>query len=836
MGTRPRVMTSAGRLAAWLGLVAGLLATGLEAQQSPGPQAHSAALSGTVLAADAASPLPYAIVTLLPLSADSAAPRVAVPADDARTVVTRHDGTYRFSNISPAAYRVLIRCIGYHAASVDVELRRPTGVNVSVALEVAPVRLRPIEVHAVSADLYAGGARSVGGAGRGRVEIERWRQRSFLTSDVRVLTHEDVLSAATLGATDPFRALQRLPGVTTRDNWTAEIWTRGAGWDQTRVYFDGLPLFNPFHAGGMTTAVNDYVLGSVLFHPGVRSVSLGEGAAGVVNLTSRPAAGTGDLRGQGTLNWLGVGFALERRLLGGRAGALMAARRSSPDASREIPKEFSDVVARFDIDLGGERRLELSGIWERDWIRQPLDEGATHNTFAWGNAGARLTLDMPVSGAFSRHTIGVSRFDVAARHTEEGELLAPVDVYRQVQARTDGLITYLTAHGEFGSPTPDEYETGWRAGYALTHQSLRYDGAAPAPHPVQTFSSAAPPDGRLTVAALWAEARWKPASRLSVQGGIRVEGSTALPNAGPIRLAPQLAGRYAIADRFTLTAGIGRSYQYLQSLAPAGVRVGPGLTTGHFWLLAGEDAPVLQNDLVSIGLERWLGADLLASVNLYARRGSGIALIDPSPGPLPETPSVVVGRNRAGGVETSVRRLAGRFTWAAGYTYSFSEMEAAGLRFPAAEDRRHAFDLTSTWHVPFRILGGSLSLAQAYTAASGAPYTRLYPGARACDEEQGLCETVVPDVAGTPNASRGSWHLGLDQRLDWERAFSAWRLGFYFHNRLALGHGNHVTYTVTRGGPCRRSSMDAPYCDPQLDHFEPDVPYSDILAGVRIWF
>jgi hypothetical protein len=810
--------------------VAGVPWSALEAQQS-------AALSGTVLAADAASPLPYAIVTLLSLPADSEETHSSAPdGDHVRTVVTRHDGTYRFSDIPPAAYRVHIRCIGYHAASVDVELRRPTGINVSVALEVAPVRLRPIEVQAVSVDLYGGGAKSASGAGRGRIEIERWRQRSFLTSDVRVLTHEDVLSAATLGNSDPFRALQRLPGVTTRDNWTAEIWTRGAGWDHTRVYFDGLPLFNPFHAGGMTTAVNDYVLGSVLFHPGVRSVSLGEGAAGVVSLTSRPASGTGDVRGQGTLNWLGVGLALERRLFGGSGGALVAARRSSPDGSGVIPKEFADVVARVDADLGAERRLELSGIWERDWIRQPLDAGATHNTFAWGNLGARATLDVPVSGLFSRHTVGVSRFDVAARYTEEGALLAPADAFREVQAHTDGVITYLTANGEFGSPMPDEYETGWRAGYGLIHQSLRYDGAAPAPHPVQTFSSAATPDGRLTVAALWAEARWKPARRLSVQGGIRVEGSEALANAAPVRLAPQLAGRYALADRLTLTGGMGRSYQYLQSLAPAGLRVGPGLTTGHFWLLAGDSAPVLQNDIVSIGLERWLGAGLLASVNLYARRGTGIALVDPTPGPLPETPNVVEGRNRAAGIETALRQLAGRLTWSVGYTYSYTEMEAAGRRFPAAEDRRHAFDVTSIWYVPLRILGGSISIAQAYTAASGAPYTRLHPGERVCDEDRGLCETVVPDVAGEPNASRGSWHLGLDQRLDWERRFSAWRLGFFFHNRLALGHRNNVTYTVSRGGPCRRSTPDAAYCDPREDRFERDVQYSDLLAGVRIWF
>ncbi len=834
MGIMHGVVNRVGWAAACLGLAAGLPAIALEAQQPRGTDELGGTISGTVLAVDAASPLPFAIVTLTPLPS---APATNAPAaHNARAVVTRHDGTYRFSDILPAAYRLHIRCIGYQATSVDVELLHPKGVNVSVALEVAPVLLRPIEVHAVSSDLYAGRAKAQAGVGLKRVEIEQWRQRSFLTSDVRVLTHDDVLDAVTLGASDPFRALQRLPGVTARDNWAAEVWTRGAAWDQTRVYFDGLPLFNPLHAGGVTTAVNDDVLGSVLFHSGVRSVSLGEGAVGVINFASRPAGGTGDVRGYGTLGWLAAGLTLERRFFDGRVGALVGGR-VSPDRSHDLPKDYVDIVARVDVDLGAERYLELSGIWERDWIRNSLDGGPTYNRFAWGNLAARLTLDMPVSGAYSRHTIGFSQFDRVARQTKTGALGEPFDVYNLIQPSTDGLIRYLSASGEFGSLIPDETETGWRAGYQLTHQFLTNDGAPPAPYPIPTFSGSATPDGRLTVASLWAEARWKPARRLRLQGGIRVEGSRAIQNAGRVRLAPQLSGRYAVTGRLNLTAGLGRSYQYLQTLGPAaaGSRIGPGLAIGHVWLLAGENTPAVQSDIVSIGAERWLGRDLLASVNLYLRRGAGITLIDPTPGPLPETPKIVVGRNHARGIEIAVRRLAGRLTWSAGYTYALSEMQAAGLQFPAAEDRRHALDVTSTWHVPKRIFGGSLAVAQAYSAASGAPYTRLHPGWRVRDSEPGSWETIVPDVLDEPNAARTSWLMSLDQRIDWEREFSAWRLGFYLHNWVGLGYRNEVTYTVSRDGPCRRGSIDAPYCDAQHDRFAPDVPW-DMLAGVRIWF
>src|SRR5207247_2600455 len=109
-----------------------------------------------------------------------------------------------------------------------------------------------------------------------RVDMERDRQRRYLASDVRGLTAADLLEAQTVGEPDVLRALQRFPGVTTRDDFTAQLWTRGARWSDTRVYYDGLPLFNPVHAAGAISAVQPEAIGAAYFHPGVRSAALGE--------------------------------------------------------------------------------------------------------------------------------------------------------------------------------------------------------------------------------------------------------------------------------------------------------------------------------------------------------------------------------------------------------------------------------------------------------------------------------------------------------------------------------------------------------------------------------
>ncbi len=815
-----------------LAAVAHLPVGGAAAQNEGG---RGGSIAGTVLAADLSAPLSWATVSITQISSPTAAGETEFPRD--RTAITLDDGVYRFADLPAAEYRLRIRRIGYHPATIEVELRQPNNVTVSAALELAPVRLERVEVTGITPDKYDRAEEGNGDAGERRIGIERWRQQAFLGSDVRALTHGDVLEAVTLGTADPLRALQRLPGVSTRDSWTAEIWTRGASWGQTRIYFDDLPLLNPLHAGGVTSAVNEDILGSVLFHPGVRPVTLGEGAAGVVHLRSRPAGGHGDLRGYAGASLFSGGITIERRLWGGRVGALLGGRRSAIAGKNldNLPQEYGDLAARFDVDLGREWSLEASGLWERDWIHDDLPDGPKDNEFAWGNTVGRLTLDGPVPGANSRHTAGFSQFDLSVTQTRSAASIDRFNSRYPTQGNTNGRINHFVLSGEFGSVIPEQDMDGWRAGYQLLHRFLKYDGAPAAPYPIQTFEGPLSLRRELTVGSLWGEARWKPASRLTVQGGMRVEASPTVRDEGRVRLAPRASARYAATERLSLSAGVGRSFQYLQMLTQAGLSIGPGLATSHVWLLAGPETPATRSDVVSLGAEQWLSDRWLTSATLYLRRVSGITLVDPTPGPLPARPRIVSGDGEARGFEVSLRRMAGSFTMSASYSLGVSDIQAAGLRFPATSDRRHAFDATGMWRVPRKFLGGAIRAFGAFAATSGAPYTPLYPGSYECDYGLDYCREIVSDIIGEPNSARSPRYAMLDLQFDWNRAFSAWKLGFFVHFHNVLRHNTAVTYSVSREGPCRRDTADAPFCSRQQDFFRPDMP-AVTTTGLRVSF
>ena len=841
------------RVLATLSLAICALAVGADAQEASIALPETGVVSGFVLTSDGSSPLPQAIVSLSTLT-----PSFSGDGHDShtigspRTTVTHTDGGYHFADVYPAQYRLEIRRIGYRPATVDVEMRRASTVNVSAVLEVTPVHLEQLEVRAASLDLF-GRTSHADELGQRRIDIERWRQRAFLSSDVRALTHTDVLESVTLGTADPFRALQRLPGVTTRDDWTSEVWIRGANWGQTRVYFDGMPLFNPLHAGGVTSAINENAIGSVLFHPGVRPLPLGEGAAGVVNMTSRPAGGTGDLRGYGDLALFGGGLTLERRFLDGRVGVLAGARKSGLDFLTKqtelrhsqdevngqgfaLPDKYADAIARIDIGLGKNAFIEASALWEHDWISDSLEQGGpAFNNFSWGNAATRVTLDVPLWGVYSRHTLAWSHFGLNVNQTEPRPSVSFYDWQSPTQIGSRGRVDQLSGRGEFGSVIPEEDDAGWRAGYQVTVNRSKYNGAPQSPHPFQVHVGPIEINEKLVVVSGWGETRLKPLSKLTFQGGVRLDGTTSQLEGGRLHIAPQVSGRYSVSEQLSVSASVGRSHQYVQALAPAGLTVGPGLAVSHVWRLAGDSIPPLQSDVVTIGAEYWIGDEWLGSANIYYRKSSAMTLVDPTPGPKQSRPRTVLGENEARGLELSIRRIAGQVTMSANYTFGISEIRSAGLQFPSPSDRRHSLDFTSAWMVPRTFLGGSVRLVAAHTAASGAPYTRIHPGRYVCNYELDYCTEFVFDILELPNDARAPWYSALDMLGEWTKYYSAWRFTIHLQLRNLLDRNNDITYAVTRGGPCDRPTIDTPFCSSAADEFQPGVRRQGIF-GLKIEF
>ena len=285
-----------------------------------------------------------------------------------------------------------------------------------------------------------------------------------------------------------------------------------------------------------------------------------------------------------------------------------------------------------------------------------------------------------------------------------------------------------------------------------------------------------------------------------------------------------------------MSAAYSRTFQYTQALAPAGPGVGPDLHVSDVWLMAHDTVPALRSDLATVGAEVWWGAGWLGSATLYGRYTTGLTVPDPAPGVLsPTRPVFVAGQNQAGGLELSVRRLAGRVTGSLAYSEGVSEVWAAGWRYPSGAERRRAIDATAMVRLSPAVRAGA-----AFSAASGAPYTRFVLGPAPCDTLLVLCtdSLLVTNAVERPNAHRAPTYVTMDLLAEWSRSFSSWRLAAFVQLRNALNRRNAVTYVGSfesctvdpRRAPDRRQVAPG-VCD-AFDRGLPLLP----LVGVSVAF
>jgi hypothetical protein len=788
------------------------------AQSANGVQPPRRAIAGEVVDAETLRPLRGASVVLLPVSAAVLPPTLANSssfASQARVVVTSELGAYGFDDLPVGDYQIRVQRVGYKPVTLDVGLRASDDARLSVGLTVAAIRLHPLTVRAEPRPPYGRMETATESEDAARAGAARLRQRLFLGTDVREVTHPDVVEAVTLGSTDLFRAFHRLPGVTTRDDDAAELWTRGSRPDLTRIYFDGQPLFSSLHSFGLHSGIGTNAVGAAFLHPGVRPASIGEGGAAIVDVRSRPGGGTGGIRGITELTsgpspiWsANARAALDQRLRDGRAAWMLAGGRSFGDLLRPgvngtsvigFPAYFADLTGRVDLELAPGRRLEVSGLWLRDVREDDPNHNPFSKRYAWGSDVGRATLTWPIGRLRSRHSIGASRFraSVDTLGTTLETSPGPYDDWayfgqmREVPLRS--AVLHGSLSGEFELASSGTNPPPWMLGYELTARQTEFEG-----DPRFTLLRIESTSSRLVqsrpTASLWGIWRWSPSARLRVEPGIRVDAGPAPANAGTLRAMPRAQARFALDSQTALSAGIGRSIQYTQSVGRLERSLQAITFPTPLWLAADDSTPALYSDIATIGIERWLGASWLAAANAYHRWSIGFLVRDPKPGRLLDRGLVVEGQERASGIELSARKLAGRVTGSAAYTYGDARTAAAGLHFPSNQDRRHSFDMTLLAR-----LKPSVQLSAAYTYATGAPYTRLR-STRATFPENYYLFQEFPDslLAEAPNALRMPSYSSLDLAIEWNFGIGTARASTYFQVQNVLRRVNFGPYFAER--------------------------------------
>jgi hypothetical protein len=502
------------------------------------------------------------------------------------------------------------------------------------------------------------------------------------------------------------------------------------------------------------------------------------------------------------------------------------------DTGTWIPYSFYDVTGRFNADLGRGYALEASGLVEEDQVHGQVRQLLRPTAGTWGNQLGRVSLLAPLGPWRAAWTLGASRFNGAIQPiASTGSIAADAATH----GPTTNGVTVVTASAEVAPADP---ENRWSAGIDVASLHEQYVGQFPRPYPVVVLPDTLVLGRRLTTLAAWGERRFRMGALTALEVGVRAEVHRPVPNAAAVDLAPKAALRVGPVGVLTLTAAAQRSWQYTQALAPAGPSVGPDLYLTDVWLLAGDTIPALRADVATAGVEVQLGGAWIASANVYRRRTTGMAVPEPGPGPLKDTrPIFVTAVNDASGVELSVRRLAGRWTFSGAWSYGRSTLTAKSALFPiwyhypSPADRRHVADVTAMLR-----LRGAFRLGAAATWASGAPFSRFLLGPTPCasgDPCSGADSTAL--YIESPNAARAPSYAAVDLLADWSGRLGRIQVGAFVQLRNLLNRANAVTYT----GSVSACTPDPPTLvavgGGVCDRFGRGVPLLP-LAGVRLVF
>jgi hypothetical protein len=828
-------------LCLWAGVLCwGGTAAPARAQVAAAPTA-TGTIAGLVVDAENARPLAGAHVFLEPVVSVLPALHTRTGPPDfpfAHVIETDSGGAYSFARIPPGRYRVHVERPGYQRTQIDVDLSAG-GARVTVGLSLEPIRLPEMHVHTEPAQPYLRTTSHVAERLGARRTAVRQRQVEHLETDVRSLTAGEVAEAVTLGEADLFRALQRMPGVGRRDDYTAVLWTRGAPWVQTRVYFDGMPLYNPTHAGSLFSSISPNGVGAVTYHPGVRSAEWGEGAAGILDLRSRKGRSNGGVSGSADLSLVSAQLALDGDLLDGRVAWMVAGRRThvdllaasweylSPGNGLEVPYDFADVTTRLDVRIGPVS-LEASGLNERDRLRGDIPGLLVGNTGRWGNRVGQVTARVAVGPLEVSATTGATRFATVVHETWRARRFGATGDDEVTLPTLESGIDHDRSGIRVGTAAAAAGWLQWALGYEEVAERIRYDG------PFSLLLEGIPglvPDsveripfrlaGRRNYVALWGETRVRVGQRLEVQAGLRVEDGDSVRHHGERLVAPRLSLRWAASHELALSAGWGRSYQYTQAIGATAGPLGPQLHLGHLWVLAGEGFPAIQSDIATAGASLWVRDAWLLGLNAYHRETSGVTEPDPTPGVIRPDRAHVEADGTAYGVEASVRRLVGRWTGSLGMALARAEVRTDSLRYPSSADVRFSTDATAAWRMNDHVrVGGALSLA------TGAPFTR-----------------VVTDVAGgsmprlgEPGAFRTPRYAGLDLMVDYTGDIAGWDVGAYLQLLNALGRANRITYVGSLDLCADENPAASCTGEPVIrDRFKSGLPRLP-LVGFRVTF
>jgi hypothetical protein len=709
-----------------------------------------------------------------------------------RGTLTGTDGRFAIAQLAPGRYQLRARALSYRQTEIPVTVTAGAATTVTLRLASAPVTL---------------------GAVRARARPPE-RDRFDLGPNVgRVtLTPGAVNAVPSFGEPDVLRAVQLLPGVNARNDFSSGYNVRGGESDQNLILLDGYPIYNPFHLGGLFSTFLDETVGEIDLLTGGFGAAYGGRLSSVLDVRTAEPTRAG-LHGSAGVSVIASSLSLGSMRENGRGSWMLSGRRTYADklvsalSDRTFPYHFSDAQLHAEHAIGtGNARVAITAYAGSDVLDGDFASfgdssaaGGGEFGFTWENQviGARVHdvwrdgVRLPLLGAAdsvrAEQSLSFTRF-ATALDLGSGSLSLTNSV-REV--RLAGSVRWNRASHER------------RLGYEVSRHDIAYDVGSTATA-TDFFTLAQQP----VSGAVYYQETWRPFRRLLAEAGLRAEHVSSRDWSG---LSPRASAKFFVTPDLAVSLAVGQYAQWLHSLNREDIPV----RVFDFWVSSDEFVEVSRARHLVLGAEQWVGQARYARVEGWVKQYDHLLEQNTADDPAVRGDEFLDASGTSYGFDVVLRQLdLGAFGGWLSYTYAVSNRTMQGGGYWPGHDRRHNANVVGTWKARERY-----TFSARFGVASGTPYTdivgqivrRGYDPARGSYDPSGGPRLVEP-LGGARNASR----YPIFQRLDLSVArASRWR-GMQVTPYLSVVNAYNAknvfiyTFDYTRNPPTREASSQFP--------------------------
>ncbi len=557
---------------------------------------------------------------------------------------------------------------------------------------------------------------------------------------------------------DPMRIIQRLPGAAA-SGASAKTHFRGGEESEIGIMLNGHGLFDPFHIRdyqSIFSAIDSRAIEGVEVYTGGFPVRFGDRMSGLVLMESLESM-------QPRHTEIGLSVFNSSFLTAGNDADrnwLFSARRGNLDLvidSEYGKPSYFDVFGEYSFDISPNATLSFNGLFANDNVEVILESepselervvSNTHNAQFWVGLDNRWSDELTSKVVLSGVSFENTRFGSLG---DEEKLVAAVNDDRKVEQfsfRQDWIWNSSQAH-----------LVQW--GIEATYLKAQYDYAnsveffgLPALFEDQPESSsfAATAEPRGSSYSFYFADRWRVSPKSALEWGLRWDDQTYTDLASDSQLSPRINFMHALGPKTELRLSWGR---YHQSQGINDLQIEDGIT--NFW-------PAQRADHMIAGVRHLFRDKYSLRVELFKKDMHQVRprfenLFDPM-GLIPEIQPDRVRLDPTSatsqGLEVSIDRSNGPFTWWASYTLAETTDRIDGIDELRSWDQRHAFQGGLAWS------NRNWDIALAASAHTGWPTSSLSLIEDGVDDE-GEPNFVV--VAGPRNVERLRSFGSLDLRV-----------------------------------------------------------------------